>query len=324
LAQFGRNSVLYISYPDGKSQPITRDTNNYSDPSVSADGHILATVLSEPHENLFTMPGAGSETSQLKQVSTGAPVFQFSWTVDNRVVRATESGLAIVDAVSGAMTPLSTPEGTTPDTPYACPDGRYIVFTNISSKAGRALSTWRMDAGGGNLQQLSTGKLEQNPVCTKTAWAVFADNANGGRVTKVPIEGGKAQQISDQLSADFDVSPDGKIIAFAAFGHLGEHIETLNLVDIDTNQAIKTLPFEHPRSGHIRFSPDQRAIVYPISTGGEDNLWSQPLDGSPGKQLTHFTSERISDFHWSLDGKQLGLIRGHKDSDVVLIRDMQQ
>jgi hypothetical protein len=52
-----------------------------------------------------------------------------------------------------------------------------------------------------------------------------------------------------------------------------------------------------------------------------DNLWQQPLDGSSGRQITNFNSERIYDFHWSFDGKQLALVRGHTDSDVVLIKD---
>jgi hypothetical protein len=63
--------------------------------------------------------------------------------------------------------------------------------------------------------------------------------------------------------------------------------------------------------------------VYPVRTGGVDNLWSQPLDGSPGKLITAFSSEHIIDFHWSFDGSKLGLIHGHTDSDVVLIRDAQ-
>jgi len=319
--QFTRNDLRFVSYPDGKSQPITRDTNNYSDPSVSADGRVLATVLREPHAALFTMPTAAE--SQLKQVSSGAPVFQFTWTADNRMLRSSESGLTVLDPATGATTSLNVPSDTIPDTPFACPDGRYIVFTNIGGKAGRELNTWRMDAGGGNLKQLSDSKLEQNPMCTSSGWVVFADNGNGSKLMKVPIDGGKAQPVSDQLSADADVSPDGKAVAFAAFGHLAEHIETIILVALDNNQVLKTMPFEHPRSGHIRFSPDQKAIVYPVSSGSADNLWSQPLDGSPGKQITNFTTERIGDFHWSRDGKTLGLIRGHTDSDVVLINDMQ-
>jgi len=32
-------------------------------------------------------------------------------------------------------------------------------------------------------------------------------------------------------------------------------------------------------------------------------------------------SEQMRDFHWSFDGTELALIRGHIDSDVVLIPD---
>ena len=62
-----------------------------------------------------------------------------------------------------------------------------------------------------------------------------------------------------------------------------------------------------------------------MSEHGIDNLWLQPLDGSKGRQLTNFTSEEIGKtFHWSPDGSKLAVIRGHLDSDVVLIRDMHQ
>ncbi len=147
---------------------------------------------------------------------------------------------------------------------------------------------------------------------------------NGGRLMKVPIDGGKSEKISDELAANgFDISPDSKTIAFAAFGHLAEHVEKLTLLSVDSNQVLKTLDFERPRSGPIRFARDNKAVVYPFRHGGVDDLWLQPLDGSPGKQITDFKSEHIIDFHWSFDGTQLGLIRGHTDSDVILIRDAQ-
>jgi len=50
----------------------------------------------------------------------------------------------------------------------------------------------------------------------------------------------------------------------------------------------------------------------------------QPLDGSPGKQITDFPSEHINDFRWSFDGTKLALARGHVDSDVVLIHDAEK
>jgi Tol biopolymer transport system component len=75
----------------------------------------------------------------------------------------------------------------------------------------------------------------------------------------------------------------------------------------------------------VHFSRDGKAVIYPIRDHDVENLWLQPLDGSPGKQITNFKSERIGDnFAWSPDGKQLAIIRGHINSDVILIRDSQQ
>jgi len=90
--------------------------------------------------------------------------------------------------------------------------------------------------------------------------------------------------------------------------------------------------FEKPRAeftvgptlGPIVFRRDGSGVVYPIREGNVDNLWLQRLDGSPGKQLTDFKSEFIRDFDYSFDGKQLAVIRGSRESDVVLIRDLQK
>lgn len=62
-------------------------------------------------------------------------------------------------------------------------------------------------------------------------------------------------------------------------------------------------------------------MLYSFRDNNADNLWLQPLDGSLGKQVTQFKSERIADFHWSFDGAKLALVRGHVESDVVLMRD---
>jgi Tol biopolymer transport system component len=106
--------------------------------------------------------------------------------------------------------------------------------------------------------------------------------------------------------------------------HLGEHQEKLAMIDTASGQTTKLVDFQQPNNGAVRFSTDGKAVVYPIRVRGVDNLWSQPVDGSSGKQITDFKSEHIYDFHWSFDKKQLATIRGHTDADVVLIRDSQQ
>jgi eukaryotic-like serine/threonine-protein kinase len=52
-----------------------------------------------------------------------------------------------------------------------------------------------------------------------------------------------------------------------------------------------------------------------------DNIFVQPLDGSPGRQVTDLTSESISQFQWSPDGKTLAGARVHDTSDVVMLSE---
>jgi serine/threonine protein kinase len=326
LAQssFDRNQIAFISYPGGKFHEVTRDTNNYSEPSIAADGRTLVSVLSQSHYDLFTMPAAASTSGEARQVTSGAPIYAFGWTRDSKVVVDSGADLDLLDPESGSKTRLAENAGIIISGPSACPDGRYVVFTSAIGKGNRVLNVWRADASGGNLKQLSNGKVDQSPICSADGrWVIYGDAVNGNQLMKVPIDGGKAEKISDQLAAVFDLSPDSKTIAVAAYGHLGEHVETLALISVDSNQILKTLAFERPRSGPIRFSPDGKSIVYSFRHGGVDDLWSQSLDGAPGKQITDFKSEHINDFHWSFDGSKLGVIRGHTDSDVVLIRDAQ-
>ena len=72
----------------------------------------------------------------------------------------------------------------------------------------------------------------------------------------------------------------------------------------------------------IELTADGGAFTYLETKAGVSNIWSQPVDGSPAKQLTNFKSDLIFFYSWSPDGKKLALARGKKISDVVLIRDI--
>jgi len=69
------------------------------------------------------------------------------------------------------------------------------------------------------------------------------------------------------------------------------------------------------------FEAEDKAVAYPIRENEVDNIWVQPLDGSRGRQITNFDSEQILNFRWSPDGKSLCILRGHTDSDVVLLQE---
>ncbi len=67
------------------------------------------------------------------------------------------------------------------------------------------------------------------------------------------------------------------------------------IVPVDSPQNVKFLDFQKERAngGAVRFTHDGKAVAYAFLDGNAENLWVEPLDGSPGKQLTNFKSEII-------------------------------
>jgi Tol biopolymer transport system component len=69
---------------------------------------------------------------------------------------------------------------------------------------------------------------------------------------------------------------------------------------------------------------DDRELFYINREKGGDNIWAQPIDGSPAHPVTHFLGVNLFNFDWSPDGKQLAFSRGVQASDVMLIEDIGQ
>jgi Tol biopolymer transport system component len=323
-SNYARRQIVFVSYPEGRLSPVTRDTNNYSALSLGSNGQVLATVLSEGRWNLFVMSGAsgGADARQIGPVDIWT---NFTWTHDGRLMDDKDAMLGWVNPDSGAKGVFATEPDSMSGDPWECSDGRYIVFT-LGLRAGKgSQNIWRADTTGGNLKQLSNGKLDNYPVCSPDARWVYYLDGGAGQIMRVPIDGGAAQKVTDlPVSNWFDISPDGSTVAFASVDHAGGHEAKLALVASDTGKVRKLLRFERDGWKLIRFTHDGKAVVYTVRENGVENLWQQPLDGSPGKQITSFPAERIYDFHWSPDGSKLALVRGHNDSDVVLMRNQRQ
>jgi hypothetical protein len=65
-------------------------------------------------------------------------------------------------------------------------------------------------------------------------------------------------------------------------------------------------------------------VVYAINENGIDNLWVQPLAGSPGHSLTHFSSELITGNIMLADYGQVFAVGRPVEIDVVLLSEGKQ
>jgi Tol biopolymer transport system component len=130
------------------------------------------------------------------------------------------------------------------------------------------------------------------------------------------------------------VSSDGKRLIFNADVNAPDSpqgaVSKLALVTLDSSSQSSPLLLQpDPRiatgsggfTNAMTFTPDGKSVVYIVRDQGVDNLFGQPLDGSPGHQITNFISEHIAEFQWSPDGKILAVARAQKNSDVVLLRE---
>jgi hypothetical protein len=96
--------------------------------------------------------------------------------------------------------------------------------------------------------------------------------------------------------------------------------------DQSLRKQVEALLSAHEDAGSFidtpAFEVEARALTYIVTKNGVSDIWAQPIDGGPPKQLTDFTSDMIFSYAWSRDGKKLALARGSKTSDVVLISDL--
>jgi eukaryotic-like serine/threonine-protein kinase len=323
---FLRNQIVEISYPAGELQRITHDLGDYSALSISSDARTLATVLAQSNYGLDVVSASSLNTGQAEQLaSLDNGISGFSWTRDGQLILPRDLySLDLFNPESRRSTPLTSLErNVLLFQPSACRDGRSVSFTLATATASASSTIWRMDADGSNPKQLSYGRLDQHSVCSPDGrWVYYVDLANGEKLTKAPFDGGKSERVSDLIVVHpFDNSPDGKLAAFATPDPSKRFQLMLALLPLDDPQNVKLEPFQRAPDGFIRFAHDGKAVLYPFREKDAANLWLQPLDGSPGRQITNFMSEQIADFHWSFDGTKLALLRGHTDSNVVLLRD---
>ena len=97
------------------------------------------------------------------------------------------------------------------------------------------------------------------------------------------------------------------------------------MLPIHGGTAVKVFPLAISREGPSRhtWTPDSRFITYVDRKKGSSNLWNQPIDGTPVRQITHFNSDQITRLDWNSDGKRLLITKTSGTYDVVLIGNFE-
>ena len=327
-----RSQIWECSLATGESKRITSDLSSYELLSlgVTADSKQLIAVQSDPVSQIWVAPAddikqARSLTAR-KNIQDGRG--SIAWTPDGHIVfdsSATEKTSLWSINADGTEPHQLTEASDDAFSPEVSPDGRFIFFG--STRTGFQL--WRMDVDGRNLKQLTNSEgIPTYSVLPDGRSLVYSPYLGG--IYKLSIDGGEPIEIMAGGTRVYpQVSPDGKLLAYFFTGGESKHprIVVVNLSDMSPFRS-----FDLPVSGlpsHLasliyrgfHWSPDGETLIYINTLGGVSNLWRQPLDDSPAKQITDFKTDHIYNFAYSRDGKMLAFSRGNNSPDVVLIKD---
>jgi Tol biopolymer transport system component len=115
----------------------------------------------------------------------------------------------------------------------------------------------------------------------------FHSGSNGVSIWRLNADGSNAMQLTNgKTDVNPVCSPDGRW-----------EVQIVSL-DAGPNPTRRTLSPDSRVAGAVVFTPDGSALAYPILENGVSNIRAQPLDGSPGRQVTNFESGTFRTSRW--------------------------
>lgn len=211
--------------------------------------------------------------------------------------------------------------------PIWSPKGDQIVF--ILTRQGRT-GEWLVNPDGSNLRQLVA-------LGSGASWSPDGMWLYYGKehcIEKVALNGGPAQTVrchhapgAESLSADGSTlyyydSSENAIGGVEVWKARPENGPSELLASVPAGR----LPFEGWLWQQV-LSPDDKWLAAPFLDQGTTNLWIQPVDGGPMRQVTDFGDRSVlivRRVSWSPDGKYIYAAVADTDADVVLLDGLLQ
>ena len=326
--------VWIMNYPDGRVRRVTNDLNSYRAIGLTQDGKKATSVQSQGLINIWVAPEGDSSRAVRLPTGNVSSFFALTgnnvgWAPDGRIVFVSNEGGSAdiwIANTDGSNRKQLTANDSTNVSPMVTADGRYVVWVSWD---GNKRNVWRMNLDGSNPVRLTSGLSDSYPdVTPDSRWVIYtALDGHKPTLWKVSIDGGTPVQVTDHTALTGSVSPDGRFIAFA-YPESPDPFAPPNRVrvipfDGSANDEAFEVPATSTVSAVIKWSHDGKSILYTATVNNVTNIWSQPLDGGPPKQITHFNDSLMTGFSWTRDGKQLVCTRGTLVRDAILITDLK-
>jgi Tol biopolymer transport system component len=309
----------------GKFRRITNDLNEYNGNTlaITKDGRQLIAVEVTPSVGLYVM-SSEPNTAASAPIDTRGDT-SVGWTPDGRLVAIDYDGHIATLNADGSNRTVIYSQRLFMQNLSVCQDGQHVLFS-MPNKQTNGLSIFVLDLPSGNAKPLTSGKADQNTVCSPDSKYLLYTKLENGKtlLMRMPLEGGDARQIFEGFATSPTISPDGLQVAVATLEGTGTNAKLLiKIIGPDGGPAIRTVPTSPKISGHMQFSADGKSLYYPINQHGVSNIVRRSIDGGELVAVTNFNDLMIRDYSYDWKNKKLAVARGQTSTDVVLIKEQK-
>ncbi len=336
-----RGQIGTFSFPDGKFRPITNDALDYASLSISADGANIATAPRQSLGEIGILPGSGTGSAiEVPGIPAKVDLPGFEFTSDGKLLVSEGARLVAMQTDGSDAATLVEDASAFIKDPTYCAQGNALAWTWFFHGGENSQRVWRANADGSESSPLLPTGFDTIWGCSPEGrWLYFADFA---KISRVALKGGAVETVPGVDLSGMQVSsaalaPDGETLAIfvlqgAQESHAFSNRILLLPLDSGTKPSVRSLSMDPslsvvfnnlgpPANVGFHYTPDGKALAFVVEQKGVDNIWTQPLDGSKGRQITGFKSDLIRDFRWSVDGKHLAVLHFHSTADVILLHD---
>ena len=317
-----RVSNLWIINSDGtEHRPLTSGAYNDTLPRWSPDGTRLAFVSDRDGKpQLYLRWMDSGQTAKLTDLEN--PPAGISWSPDAKQIAFT----SLVSAAPPKIATLpSAPEGAKWADPPKIYEDLIYRFNGPGYLRPGYSQVFVVSADGGAPRQLTTGNFPHGPAAGDfgapyTPWAPDGKSlivAMNGTVNfeyeplhtelfEISVADGSLKQLTHRKGPNSspDISPDGKLIAYAGFDdrYQGHQTTYLYVANRDGSNPHPVTPKLDRDAASPRWSADGKGVFFTYADQGDTKLAYLPLNGSPKILADHlnlggsFTVARNGDF----------------------------
>ena len=324
------------AFPSGKLQRLTNDFSIYLGVSLSADGKSLLASQHTTYSHIWT--ALADNLGNPRQITFGNQnrdgLNGITWTPDGNIIYVSriigDLDLWMLRPRDDSRQRLTENAGVANLNPEATSDGKYIFFNSTRNNGSHV---WRIAMDGANATQITFSETdtEHYPVVSpdnKTLYYV-QKSPKASAIWRKSLVDGKSEcltELDKVVPNNFlALSPDGRFLAFQNLldyreSETAKQTVQIGVISTAENAGAPRFFNINASRGAVSWTADSKAFDYVENTSEGAKIWRQALDSNISLQLTlNLPKDRIFNFAWSPDGKNLAMARGQELNDAMLI-----